>query len=100
MRKEAHNMKHTVRKAFVLLTLLATIALAMNPTKAYAQVFLWDEETGSYRAGMTESEFNIVPYQGGDADQYLPLGDGLLLLGSLGVAYGMAKKKKSKSSRH
>lgn len=96
MRKEANNKKHAVRKTFVLLTVLATMALAMKPSMVYSQVFLWDEETGSYRAGMTESEFNIVPYQGGDADQYLPLGDGLLLLGGLGVAYGLAKRKKSK----
>ena len=96
MKKEANNKKHSVRNTFVLLTVLVTMALTMKPTMVCSQVFLWDEESGSYRAGMSESEFNIVPYQGGDADQYLPLGDGLLLLGGLGVAYGFAKRKKSK----
>ncbi len=97
MRKEANNKKHSVRKTFVLLTVLATMVLTMKPMMVCSQVFLWDEETGSYRAGMSESEFNIVPYQGGDADQYFtPLGEGLLLLGGLGVAYGFAKRKKSK----
>lgn len=98
--RKTHFNRQAARHRFALLAVLAAMALATAPTTAFSQVFLWDEETGSYRAGMSASEFNIVPYQGGDADQYLPLGDGLLLLTGLGGGYGLAKRKKSKSSRH
>ena len=95
MRKEANNKKHVARKTFLVLTIL--VAMALIPARVSSQIFLSDEDDASLRSEVTDIDFNlIVPYEGGDADQYLPLGDGLLLLGSLGVVYGFAKKKKSK----
>lgn len=95
MRKETFNKKHSTRKSFLMLAILA--AMSLIPARVNSQIFLSDEDDASLRCGVDEIDFNlIVPYEGGDADQYLPLGDGLLLLGGLGVAYGLAKRKKSK----
>jgi hypothetical protein len=82
-------MKNTKNKTVVLVALMLMLARPMQ-----AQIFIMDDEFESnIRVG--ESEFVVpAPYQGGDLDQYLPLGDGLLLLAGLGGAYLLGKRKK------
>lgn len=68
----------------------------MMPTVANAQLYLAleDEELNSEREGTTAWFLGGDPYQGGDLDQFTPLGDGLLLLACLGGAYLLTKRKK------
>lgn len=69
---------------FVMVLLLSVGSLS-------AQIFIEDEEfEGKNRTGYEDFEL-LVPYQGGDLDQYLPLGDGVLALTLLGGAYLMRK---------
>ena len=93
MRKETFNKKHSTRKSFLMLAILA--AMSLIPARVNSQIFLSDEDDASLRSGAQNIDFNlIVPYEGGDADQYLPLGDGLFVLAALGGAYLLKKRKK------
>lgn len=82
-------MKKMMKKTVVLLTVLF---MAVVPLKA--QVFIADDEfEGMMR--LAESEYVlVVPQQASDADQYTPIGDGVLLLAGLGGAYLLRKRKK------
>ena len=83
-------MKNTIKRFIAVIGLLLVLT---NPTQA--QVFLMDEDAGG-NIRIPESEFTVpVPYQGTDLDEYLPLGDGVLLLTALGGAYLLRKGKKS-----
>ena len=84
-------MKRMMKKTVVLLTVLF---MAVVPLKA--QIFIADDEfEGTMR--LAESEYVlVVPNQSSDADQYLPLGDGVLLLAGLGGAYLLKKRNKKK----
>lgn len=86
------NRMENMMKRFI--TILGLLFILTNPVQA--QVFIMDEDfEGNIR--VSESEFVVpVPYQGGDLDEYLPLGDGVLLLTALGGAYLLRKRKKSK----
>ena len=83
-------MKRLNKNIVVLLTFLM---LSVVPMKA--QVFIMDDEfEGVLRHG--ESEFVLVaPNEGHDGDQYVPIGEGVLLLTTLGGAYLLTKRKKS-----
>jgi len=85
-------MKNTRNKLIATVVLMLFLALP-----AHAQVFIMDDEFESnMRVG--ESEFVVPsPYQGGDLDQFVPLGDGLLLLAGLGGAYQLKKRKKEQA---
>ena len=68
------------------------LALLLSAGPLSAQIFIQDEEfEGKSRTGYEDFGL-VVPYQGGDIDQYLPLGDGVLALTLLGGAYLMKKK--------
>ena len=54
-----------------------------------------DEFEGTMRQN-TEDFGLIVPIEGLDSDQYLPIGDGLLVLAALGGAYLLKKGAKKK----
>ena len=86
-------MKEVKRKFLVLLTALLLVA-----GSSHAQVFIADDEfEGQLRLG--ESEYVLVaPIQGLDTDQYLPIGDGLLVLAGLGAAYLVKKRRKTKEN--
>lgn len=86
-------MKDAKNKFIVLATLLLLLVFPLR-----AQVFLMDDEFESnIRVG--ESQFVVpAPYQGGDLDQYLPLGDGLILLTSFVGAYLLKKGRKRKKA--
>ena len=82
-------MKNTRNKLIATVVLMLFLALP-----AHAQVFIMEEDVES-NIRVVGSEFVVpVPYQGGDLDQYLPLGDGLLLLAGLGGAYLLGKRRK------
>lgn len=82
-------MKQMMKKTMVLLTVLI---MTVAPLKA--QVFIADDEfEGMMR--LAESEYVlVVPNQASDADQFTPIGDGVLLLAGLGGAYLLRKRKK------
>ena len=84
-------MKRMMKKIVVLLTVLF---MAVVPMKA--QVFIADDEfEGMMRKN--DPDFALVsPIQGLSTDQYLPLGDGVLLLVGLGGAYLLRKRNKKK----
>lgn len=95
MRKETKNSKHFPRKRVFLATLLSMM-MAMSPMEVRSQIFLSDEDMGGNRTHISENEFQlIVPFQGHDGDQFVPLGGGCALLFGLGLAYGLSKRKKS-----
>lgn len=85
-------MKNTIKRFIAVIGLLLVMT---SPVQA--QVFIMDEDVdGNIR--LSESEFTVpVPYQGTDWDEYLPLGDGVLLLTALGGAYLLRKRKDEKA---
>lgn len=84
-------MKKMMKKIMILLTV---VFLSVGPLKA--QVFIADDEfEGMMRKD--NPDFALVsPLQGFSSDQYLPLGDGVLLLVGLGGAYLLRKRNKKK----
>ena len=76
--------------------MLMVSALMLSPSIARSQVLLDEENYGSPRATTNGViyEFEIIPFGGGDGDQFLPLGEGWLLLGGFGAAYLLAKRRK------
>ena len=84
-------MKKMMKKIMILLTV---VFLSVGPLKA--QVFIADDEfEGMMRK--SDPDFALVsPLQGFSSDQYLPLGDGVLLLVGLGGAYLLRKRNKKK----
>ena len=77
-----------------ILLIVVTILFVACPAKA--QVFIMDDEFEGTMRQNTEDFGLIVPIEGLDSDQYLPLGDGLLVLVVLSGEYLMKKRKKSK----
>lgn len=86
-----NRIKNSIKRFIVVIGLLLVMTCPVQ-----AQVFIMDEDMeGNIRLG--ETEFVVpVPYQGTDWDEYLPLGDGVMLLTALGGAYLLRKRKKSK----
>ncbi len=84
-------MKKMNKRIVVLLTALMLMAGTMN-----AQIFIADDEfEGTMR--LEDEEFVLfVPPQGYDADQFAPIGNGMLALTVLGGAYLLTKRKKQK----
>ena len=79
----------------VLLTIVAVLTMAITP--AMAQIFLDDEyeNVGRNRCN-PPGEFHVmVPSENVNYDQYVPVGEGLVLLTGLGVAYLLGKRKKN-----
>ena len=77
------------RRTVLIVSFLMLMAMPLK-----AQVFIQEDEfEGVLRSGYEDFGL-IVPYEAGDADQFLPLGDGLLVLAALGGAYLIGKRKK------
>lgn len=73
----------------IMLLLLLSLTMVSK-----AQIFIDDDEfEGTLRNG-NSSSILLVPIQGQQTDQYVPLGEEILLLACLGGAYLMKKKKK------
>ena len=81
-----------MKKTLLLLTLLFTLAAPMR-----AQVFVMEEdENARVNNVFGNGEWNNVIVHSSPDDQtnYVPLGDGLLLLAALGGAYLLKKRNK------
>lgn len=80
---------------------LVLITLSLSITPLFGQMILTEEDVNiNPRAGKSKPGFGVmVPVQNVDYDQweYVPLGNGLLLLAGLGGAY-LLKKKRSKKT--
>ena len=63
---------------------------------AQAQIFIMSEEeyNSSLRGGTQPGDLPIVPWMDVTLDQYAPVGSGWLLLGCLGGAYLLGKRRK------
>lgn len=98
MRKAKNSMKEQLRikKTMVVAALMMVLALTMHPVEVRSQIFLTDEDMETNLRDPKQGFVVPVPYQGGDADEYLPLGNGVLVLTALGGAYLLSKRKKSK----
>ena len=81
-----------------LITITAFAALLLGGMTANAQVFLDDEDMNqSLRADRTnDPDLPTIPELNVTFDQYAPLGGEVMLLGLLGGAYLLGKKRKEK----
>ena len=77
-----------------ILLIVVTMLFVAGPVKA--QVFIMDDEFEGTMRNRSEDYGLIVPIEGLDSDQYLPLGDGLYVLAALGGAYLIKKGAKKK----
>ena len=86
-------MKRAMNKKLAALT----VAMLLLSATAMAQIFL-DDETLTNRGwlGQMDSIGNIIPFHEVDWDQasYTPTGGGVMLLGLLGGAYLVGKRRK------
>ena len=83
-----------MRKPFILLVTILLMALPMH-----SQVFLTQDDLNSERDGQWEDVGLIIPIHEQDFDQaedYLPLGNGIVVLAALGGAYLLGKRKEKK----
>ena len=95
MRKKMKNT--TIKSRQIILSATLLLAMLLTMATATAQVFIMDDEFEGTMRQNTEDFGLIVPIEGLDSDdQYLPLGDGLLVLVVLSGEYLMKKRKKSK----
>ena len=86
-----------MKKTLIILTLLLALAA---PTQA--QILMMDDDENEYRNEVGDNgEWNNVIFHGSPDDQtnYLPLGDGILVLAALGGAYLVGKRKRDKSNK-
>ena len=75
----------------IMLLLLLSLTMVSK-----AQIFINDDEfEGALRNGKSSSIL-LVPIQGQQTDQYVPLGEEILLLGCLGGAYLLKKRIRKK----
>ena len=94
MRKTMKNT--TIKSRQIILSATLLLAMLLTMATATAQVFIMDDEIEGTMRQNTEDFGLIVPIEGLDSDQYLPLEDGLLVLVVLSGEYLMKKRKKSK----
>ena len=82
-----------MKKTFTILTICLFLA-----SVAHAQIFITEDEMDNPRSG-TETPFGYIPEQWTTNDQandYAPLGEGIVLFAALGSAYWLAKKRHQK----
>ena len=84
-----------------IMSVMAILALMFAPViqpKSHAQILIMDEEEeeDSERTDVDEQglELPMVPELGITIDQYAPLGGEILVLGCLGGAYLLGKRRK------
>ena len=85
-----------LKKYILVLGVMFTLVMPMT-SNAQIYIATEDESLNSEREGTDVWFGGGVPYQGGDLDQYTPIGDGLLLLAGLAGAYLLGKKRKKQS---
>ncbi|MBQ8957737.1 MAG: hypothetical protein IJ057_04465 [Bacteroidales bacterium] len=83
-------------KKATILTLLV-LAVGMAPQSGKAQIFLTDEDMiNSVRVESQQDELPIIAQLDVTTDQYAPIGGGIVVLGTLGGAYLVGKKRKER----
>ena len=76
-----------------LIVTLVTVFVALTP--AMSQVFITpEEEWNNNRAGSDVPLGVVVAEQDVEYDQFVPVGSGMLILGCLGGAYLLGKRRK------
>ena len=82
------------KRIFTILSL--TVLMVAASLKAEAQILIVDEQEylNSDRNRVTVSDLPQMPIQGVTTDQYAPVGSGILVLGCLGGAYLLGKRRK------
>lgn len=80
-----------MKKLLFIVVMFFTLAVPIR-----AQVFVMEEEENEFRNVFGNGEWNNVIIHGSSDDQtnYVPFGDGLMLLAALGGAYLLGKRKK------
>ena len=81
-----------MKKIRIIVLIVVTMLIVTCP--ATAQVFILDDEFEGTMRNPTEDFGLIVPIEGLDTDQYLPLEDGILLLIGFSGAYLKGRRKK------
>lgn len=90
-----NNLKQTIAMKKRIFSILAILGLLMSPLNAQILLMDPDEESSNIRVNSDDiGELPFFPYQGITIDQYAPLGEGLLLLGCLGGAYLLGKRRR------
>lgn len=84
-------MKKRIKKLISIVIILLT----MTTHTAYSQIFLMDMDQGENPRVESEDMWLIIPIEGLDGDQYLPIGNGVMLLSTLGGLYFLAKRRKN-----
>ena len=81
-----------MKKILIIFSLFLVLATPMH-----AQVFIMEEDENEFRNVFGNGEWSNVIYHGSGDDQtnYMPVGEGILLLSVLGGAYLLKTKKKS-----
>ena len=91
-----------MRRRDIIISFLLVFVLSVSRVNTVsAQVFIMDDEEDAYidrvggTAGLDPGGFDIPGDPGQDnAQDWTPLGDGILLLGCLGGAYLLGKRRK------
>ena len=74
-----------------IITIAAALMMATAP--AMAQVFIMEED--DYQGNRTAANPGVmVPMEDVDFDQYVPVGEGVMLLAGMAGAYLLGKRKK------
>lgn len=81
-----------MKKIRIIVLIVVTMLIVTCP--ATAQVFILDDEFEGTMRNPTEDFGLIVPIEGLDTDQYLPLEDGILLLIGFSGVYLKGRRKK------
>ena len=84
-----------MRKSIVIVG--AFLLLMAVAPQAKAQIFITDEEeyNNSKRNAIEEGQMPFIPELGVTNDQYAPVGSGIAVLGLLGGAYLLGKRKRN-----
>lgn len=79
-----------MKKTLLIFTLLLTLAAPMR-----AQVFIMEEDENEFRNVFGNGEWNNVIVHGSPDDQtnFVPLGEGMMMLAALGGAYLLGRRK-------
>ena len=86
-------------KKRIITILSLTVLLMAASLKSEAQILIVDDQEflNSNRNGTSAENLPIIPQLGLTTDQYAPLGGGWLVLGCLGGAYLLGKRRKKEA---
>lgn len=85
-----------MKRSIIIISLMVFMLGILNANKTYAQVFITDEDYNGYRTETTEFPLNFDPEHDTTLD-YTPIGNGIWLLGCLGGAYLLGKRRKKEN---